>query len=140
MREKILVIQTDPKPLEDQAKSFYRKYNVVIANNNSEAMEICRTGRHNAIVFIMDGPDECELSLLREIKSLVGLDRPIIAITHHNSLEIERAIAEIGVFYHLLGPFQEKDLDELIAAAVQSWNKKSPAPKSLADRDQEVEK
>lgn len=140
MRDKILVIQTDPKPLESQAKSFYRKYNVVIANNNAEAMEICRTGRHNAIVFIMDGPDECEMSLLREIKAQAGLDRPIIVITNHNSIEIERAIAEIGVFYHLLGPFEQKDLDNLLTAALRSWNKKSLVPQALADKGQEVEK
>jgi DNA-binding NtrC family response regulator len=140
MNEKILVIQTDPKALAGQEESLYRKYNVIIVNNSTEALEIYRTGRHNAIVFVMDGPNEKELSLLRQLKSQDGLDRPVIVITTHNSIEIERAIATIGVFYHLLRPFEQNDLDDLIAAALRSWNSKSLAPKPLAQKRPEVDK
>jgi DNA-binding NtrC family response regulator len=140
MREKILVILTDPKALAGQNRSFYRKYNVVIANNSADVLEINRTGRHTVIVVVMEGPNERELSLLREIKAQDGLGRPIIAIANHNSIEKERAVAAIGVFYHLLGPFEQNDLNNLIAAALRSWNSKSLAPKPLAVKGLEVDK
>jgi DNA-binding NtrC family response regulator len=124
MREKILVIQTDPKALAGRNRSLYRKYDVLIVNNSVEAMEIYRTGRYNVIVFVMEGPNDRELSLLRELKAQDDRDRPIIAVTNHNNIEIERAIAAIGVFYHLLRPFAANDLNDLIKAAFRSWNKK----------------
>jgi DNA-binding NtrC family response regulator len=140
MREKILVIQTGPKALAGQARSLIRKYDVVIVHTNDEALEIYRTGRHKVIVFVMEGPNDLELGLLREIKAQDGLDRPIIVITNHNSIEIERAIAGIGVFYHLLGPYEQNDLDDLMAAALRSWNKKSLVPNVLADKGRAAKK
>jgi DNA-binding NtrC family response regulator len=140
MSEKILVIQTDPKALAGQEESLFRKYNVFIVNDSAEALEIIRTGLHTVIVVAMEGPNKQELSILREIKARDNLDRPIIAITNHNSIDIEREIAAIGVFYHLLGPFEQNDLDDLIAAALRSWNNKSLAPKPLAQKGREVDK
>jgi DNA-binding response OmpR family regulator len=139
MREKILVIQTDPKALAGQDESLYRKYNVLIVNNSAEALEIYRTGRHTVIVFVMDGPNDRELSLLRELKAQDDLDRPIIAVTNHNSIEIERTIATIGVFYHLLRPFAVNDLNVLIKAAFRSWNKKIHFPALYAGPGQAVD-
>ena len=137
MREKILVIQTDPKALAGLDESFYRTYNVLIVNNSTDALEIYRTGRHNVIVFVMDVPNDLELGLLREIKAQDGLDRPVIVITSHNSIEIERAIAGIGVFYHLLTPFEPGDLNDLVKAAFCSWNKKVRSPALFAGPGQE---
>jgi DNA-binding response OmpR family regulator len=139
MREKILVIQTDPKALAGQDESLYRKYNVLIVNNSAEALEIYRTGRHTVIVFVMDGPNDRELSLLRELRALDGLDRPIIVVTNHNSLKIEREIATIGVFYHLLRPFAVNDLNVLIKAAFRSWSKKIHFPALYSGTGQAVD-
>jgi DNA-binding NtrC family response regulator len=139
MREKILVIQTDPKALAGQDESLYRTYNVLIVNNSTEALEIYRTGRHTVIVFVMDGPNDRELSLLRDLRVQDDLDRPIIVITDHNSLEIEREIAAIGVFYHLLTPFEPGDLNDLVKAAFCSWNKKVHSPALFAGPGQEVD-
>jgi DNA-binding NtrC family response regulator len=140
MREKILVIQTDPRALAGRDRSLIRKYDVVVVHSNGEALETYRTGRHTVIVFVMEGPNDRELSLLREIKAQDDLDRPIIIITDHNSLEIEREIAAIGVFYHLLSPYEQNDLDDLIAAALRSWSKKSLVPKVLPGKGQAVKK
>lgn len=140
MREQILMVETNPAPSAVREGPLYRKYDVRIANDRPQALEICRAGRPSAIIVVMEGPNDRELSLLRELKAQDRLERPIIAITGHNSLEIERAIATIGVFYHLLGPYMQNDLDDLIAAALRSWNKKSLVPKVLADKGQAVKK
>jgi DNA-binding NtrC family response regulator len=140
MREKILVIQTNPKMLEGQEKLFRCKYDVHVANDNVEVKENCRGGRHSAVVIVIEEASDRELTLLREIKAQDGLDRPIIVITNHNSIDIEREIAAIGVFYHLLSPYEQNDLDDLIAAALRSWNSKSLAPKPSAQKGREVDK
>jgi len=82
----------------------------------------------------MDGSDDREFWLIRKLKEQDGLERPIIVITNHNSIKIERKLAEIGVFYHLIDLFEQNDMDDLIEAALRSWNKKSLVPKPLAQK------
>jgi FixJ family two-component response regulator len=48
----------------------------------------------------------------------------IIAITTRNNLEIERSIAAIGVLYHLLKPYNTKDLIDLVNAAFLGWERR----------------
>ena len=136
MDEKILVIQTDPGALAGQDRSFFRKFDVHNVNEKADVQKLCRTSRNCVIVVAMEGPNDLELALLREIKVVDCFDRPLIAITNHNSMEIEQAIASIGVFYHLLSPFDPDDLNDLVNAAVRSWKSKfhGPAPFSVFDQ------
>jgi DNA-binding NtrC family response regulator len=138
MRKKTLVIQTDPKALAGQENSFFKKYDVHSADTNAEVMDIHHISRSDVIVVVMEGPDDRELKLLHEIKIRDSRERPIIAITNHNSIEIERAIATIGVFYHLLRPFDLGDLNDLIKAALHFWNKKFHGSALFTAHDQVV--
>lgn len=140
MREKILVIQTNPKALARQERSFYRKYDVVIVNNMDEALAKNHRGRHFVIIYVLDGPDDREFRLLRKLKEQNELEQPIIVITKQNNIEIEREIAETGVFYHLLWPFKPHDLNDLVKAALHSWNKKNHFPSLYTGHDQAVGK
>lgn len=128
MREKILIIQTNSKALARQQRSFYRKYDVVIVNNVHEALEKNHIGRHFVIIYVLDGPDDREFRLLRKLKEQNSLERPIIVITKQNNIEIERAIASIGVYYHLLMPFDPGTLTDLVKSALHFWKNRTHFP------------
>jgi DNA-binding NtrC family response regulator len=138
MRDKILFIHKNPKALSGQDRSFYQKYDVLILNNASEALEINNTCRHGLIVYFIDSSDPGEFEMLRALKENDRLERPIIAITGNNSIEIERKIAQTGVFYHLLQPFETADFEDLVRTALETWNKKSIGTVFLADHWQPV--
>lgn len=100
---------------------FSDDYLLSFAHDANEALEIMAKTPFSVVLFNLGRANKKSLGELKNLKTNMR-DKPvIIAITTHNNLEIERAIAVIGVFYHLLKPYNTKDLTDLVSAAFLGW-------------------
>jgi DNA-binding NtrC family response regulator len=103
---------------------FSGDYQVSFAHDTNEALEILAKTPFTVVLFNLGRANKKSLHELKNLKIHMR-DKPmIIAITTHNNLEIERAIASIGVFYHLLKPYDTKDLIDLVNAAFLGWERR----------------
>jgi CheY-like chemotaxis protein len=102
---------------------FSDDYVVSFAHDANEALEIMTKTPFNVVLFNLGRADKKSLRDLKDLKMNMRDKPTIIAITTRNNLEIERTIAAIGVFYHLLKPYDTKDLTELVGAAFLGWER-----------------
>jgi CheY-like chemotaxis protein len=124
MRKGILVIESDSTERRHIKKIFSNDYVVTFAFNATEALKIMAGTQFPVVVFNMEQAGSDSLRDLNALKTQLGTIPMIIALTTYNNLEIEKAIVAVGVFYHLLKPYAEKDLRDLIEAAFKEWRRK----------------
>jgi DNA-binding NtrC family response regulator len=128
MRNKILAINFNEGDRANLLKAFSRQYDIRFTENVATAMRINKEALHLLIILNMEIPDSVTTKDLRRMQKQDILERPIIIITSHNSIEDERALAATGVYYYLLRPYDLKDLNDLFRGALQFWHKKSLEP------------
>jgi DNA-binding NtrC family response regulator len=119
-----LVIEPDSserRPLQDL---FSNDYVLTFADNAAQALEIMAAMQFPVVVFNMERAGSGPIGELNALKTQMCNNSMIIAVTTYNDLETEKAIAAIGVFYHLLKPYAEKDLRDLIDAAFRELDRK----------------
>ena len=117
MPKGFLVIEPDISECMLMQELFSDDYQVSFAHNANEAIEIMTKTPFPVVLFNLGRANQKSLHELKNLKTNM-IDKPmIIAITTHNNLDIERTIASIGVFYHLLKPYTTKDLTDLVGAA-----------------------
>jgi DNA-binding NtrC family response regulator len=124
MPKGFLVIEPDISECVLLQDLFTDDYIMVFAHDANEALEVLAKTPFTVVLFNLGQANKKSLCELKILKTHMR-DKPmIIAITTHNNLEIERAIAEIGVFYHLLKPYTTKDLSDLVCAAFLGWERR----------------
>ena len=130
MKEKILIIEPEQKDRNDLQDYLSAKYEITFAAEIQEAIDSIRKKLHKVIIYDLDNPKSKVITDLMRLKKSIE-DIPIITITSVNSLEAEKTIRGIGVFYYLLKPYQVRDLDKLINAAVHLWDRKFKYQKAV---------
>jgi DNA-binding NtrC family response regulator len=124
MRKSFLAIEPDSSERKQLQKFFSNDYLLTFADTAAEALEIMSNREFPVIVFNMGRAQNDSFGELNALKTHRDKNPMIIAITTYNDLKIEKSIAEVGVFYHLLKPYNEKDLHDLIDAAILAWQRK----------------
>jgi len=121
-KENILVVQPDLSERRTLQSALGENYTFYFAGEVDTALRILGDFHCKAVIFDAGGASLQDIGGLIRFKAGNSMERPIILLAANNSFEIEKKIAAIGVFYHLLRPYSVKDLDELIGAALRYWN------------------
>jgi DNA-binding response OmpR family regulator len=123
IKENILVIQPDLSERKIVQLVFNKKYNLCFADDVDTAI---RTGRDfpcKVMVFDAGIVVQHTLDEVSRLKAANQVESPIILLASNNTFEIEKKIAAIGVFYHLVRPYSVIDLENLIEAALRYWQR-----------------
>jgi DNA-binding NtrC family response regulator len=123
MKDGVLIMQADPVEREVLLKKFSGAYDISFAAEAKQAFRTNGDCRHKVIIFDAGDAGPRDLAGLSRLKSGDPMERPIILLTSHNTIEIEKKVAGIGVFYHLIKPYSAEDLKELIQAALRYWQR-----------------
>jgi DNA-binding NtrC family response regulator len=124
MRENIMMIGMEQYDRELMTKVFSWKYDLIFFEKPDEPLWPGKGPLFKLVVYNMGIPDEINLCALESMRKHDALERPVIVITSQNTIDVDRFLATTGVFYHLVRPFEMKDLDDLIAGALRFWEKK----------------
>jgi DNA-binding NtrC family response regulator len=124
MHKSLLVIEPDSSERRLLEKIFSNDYALIFADTATKALEIMTGTPFAVVVFNMERAGSESFRGLNILKTQTSNNPIIIVLTTYNNLEIEKSIAAIGVFYHLLKPYAEKDLRDLVDAAFLEWHRK----------------
>ncbi len=135
----ILIVEDDPSSANLLKKnSEIWGYQVEVAASGSSALQKVKQMTFDLVLLDIFLPDYHGVDLISQFKSIQH-DMGIIAMTGHNSRELELKIREQGIFYYLIKPF---DMNSLKTILVHITNKKFPAEKEKpqgADGDIQTE-
>lgn len=123
VKESILVIQPDLAERRILQLVFNGRYILYFAAEVDRAIRINRNFHCKVVVFDAGTVVPHALTDVSRFKAANEMESPIILIASNNSFEIEKKVADIGVFYHLIRPYSVKDLEELIEAALCYWQR-----------------
>lgn len=121
--ENILIIQKDLSERRIMQLVFDGKYSLYFARDIETAIPIGRNFSCKAVIFDAGTIDTDTFAELRRFKAANEMESPIILLASNNTFEIEKKVAAIGVFYHLIRPYSVKDLEELLEAALRYWQR-----------------
>jgi DNA-binding NtrC family response regulator len=124
MLESILIIGIDRYDREIITKLFSEKYGLTFIDKTDRRSWCATSPFFKLVIYNMGIPDEESLQTLQSIKNSDSFERPVIVITSQNTVDVDRFLATTGVFYHLVRPFEIRDLDDLISGALRFWKKK----------------
>ncbi len=115
---KVLMID-DNKQLVDMVKEYFSSHAVIsldlVANDGVEGVKLIKENKDNIDLILLDliMPKKDGVSVLEEIKDIQGLPK-IIVLTSYNTPEIIRKVADLGVNYFMLKPFELPELEKKI--------------------------
>lgn len=118
----------DNKQLVDMVKEYFTNHAVIninlVANDGDEGINIIKNniGKFNLILLDLIMPKKDGISVLEEIKDLENLPK-IIVLTSYNTPEIIRKVANLGVNYFMLKPFELTELERKILECTKSIQK-----------------
>ena len=130
MKERILIIEPEQEEQSNLFKYLAAKYDITFASEIKDAINSINQKLHKVIIYDLDNPKSKVITDLMKLKNSIE-DIPIITITTVNSLEAEKTIRGVGIFYYMLKPYHVRDLDKLINAAVHLWDRKFKYKKAV---------
>jgi DNA-binding NtrC family response regulator len=126
MRKNMLIIEPDPCERGKLQDLFSNDYLLTFVHSCREAAKIPADDAFPVVLFDLGPAETLSLRELHLFKSDHPYCQSIIALTSRNDIALERALASVGVFYHLLAPYSESDLQTLVGAAFRTAEKESP--------------
>jgi DNA-binding response OmpR family regulator len=78
-----------------------------------------RVARPSVSIFLVGCLDEESIGQVAALKERFRPPVPIIVLSSENSLEAERHLRAVGVFYYLIQPHDPAQLRQLVRAAIQ---------------------
>ena len=118
--KKIRVLMIDDnKQLVDMVKEYFSSHAVIsldfVANDGVEGLEVINNhlGEYDLILLDLIMPKKDGVSVLEEIKDRKEIPK-IIVLTSYNTPEIIRKVANMGVNYFMLKPFELPELERKI--------------------------
>ena len=118
MKIRVLMVD-DNKQLVDMVKEYFSSHAVIsldlVANDGVEGVELIKNHVNDIDLILLDliMPKKDGVSVLEEIKDIPNLPR-IIVLTSYNTPEIIRKVADLGVNYFMLKPFELPELEKKI--------------------------
>jgi DNA-binding NtrC family response regulator len=124
MREIIIMMGFNLYDREIMTKVFSEKYDLHFLEKTDKLSWSGKDQFFKLVICNMDIPDEENLCALECMRKQDAFERPVIVITSQTTIDVARFLATTGVFYHLVRPFEMRDLDDLITGALRFWQKK----------------
>lgn len=122
-KEHILVVEPDLCERRVLQLALGENYAFCFAGDIDTALRVPGGLQCKVAIFDAGAASARDIAELCRFKAGNALEIPIILLASDNSFEIERKVAAIGVFYHLVRPYSVKDLEELIEAALRYWQR-----------------
>ncbi len=126
---KILIVEDDRSSARLLKKnSEMWGHQVEVTTSGRSALQKVKQMNFDIVLLDIFLPDCHGVDLITQFKSIQH-DMGIIAMTGHNSRELELKIRGLGIFYYLIKPFDMKSLKTILAHIT---NKKFPAAKKIS--------
>lgn len=127
--EKIKVLMIDDNiNLIDMVKEYFSENNnieiTLTANDGLEGIEVLEQnyGKYDIVLLDLIMPKKDGLYVLEQIRQR-KIDCNVIVETSYNAQEVIREVADYGVNYFILKPFELEDLEKRIVDVCKSTNK-----------------
>jgi len=118
MRTKnILVVEDEVKMRRILEVNLRDRYNVLLASNGEEALNIVKANDVNLILTDMKMPGKDGLSLLHDVKEFAP-DIPIILITAYGTIESALKAMKEGAYDYILKPLKMDEIEMVIDKAL----------------------
>lgn len=117
MKTRILIID-DNKSLVNMIKEYFKSHSsievVLEANDGNEGMKMVeKVNDYDLILLDLIMPNKDGVAVL-EYMQKKNIDKKVIVLTSYNTQDIIRRVAELGVSYFILKPFELDDLEKRI--------------------------
>ena len=93
-------------------------YDTVAVSNGKEAVRHIQETPFETLILDAHLEGINGVQVLSMVKNL-DPDLPVIVITGDSSIDLERKIRSLGVFYYLIKPFKMEELREVISSAIR---------------------
>ena len=128
---KLLMVDDNVNLVEMVKEYFSNNENIsldIVAYDGEEGIEVIKTKQNDYDVILLDliMPKRDGIYVLEQMKEL-GINKKVIVETSYNASEVIREVAEFGVNYFILKPFELSDLEKRIIETmkVKEVNKKN---------------
>lgn len=111
-REKILIINSDPKVCETLSGWLSQQYEVVVSGSLDEALQVIAHQSFNVVLTEVDNPEIKGIEVLTKLKELDS-DTSVIVATTYESITLAIEAMKKGAYNYVTKPF---NLDELTLA------------------------
>jgi len=114
--KKVLIVDDEETLTWSMARSLSRdkdKYEVIIANNGKEALDLLKKGRVDLVISDIRMPDINGLDLLVNIKKEYPQTKVII-MTAYGSSDVQKEANRRGSLYYVEKPFEISDIRKII--------------------------
>ena len=115
----ILIVDDELGSRESLKAIFSRDFNVSLASNAAEALEILANNKIDLAMLDVIMPDRDGLSLLKEIQNLYP-DIPVIMVSASTSVRPVVEAIRAGAYDYVTKPFDVEDVLRLAARALES--------------------
>ncbi len=116
-KSNILVVEDEVKMQRILEVNLRDKYNVLLASNGQEALDIVRRKGVNIILTDMKMPEKDGLSLLHDVKAFAP-DIPVILITAYGTIESAVKAMKEGAYDYILKPLKMDEIEVVIEKAL----------------------
>ena len=118
MKNKLLIIDDDPKLLKLLKKVFEDDYIVSTAKNAADGLNQFREIDFSAALLDVVLPDRNGIEVLKEMRN-IDSNFPIIVITGHASIDLAVRAMKLGAFYFVEKPVSPMALREILKRAIE---------------------
>jgi PAS domain S-box-containing protein len=127
---RILVVDDEPGPREALLEILHPKYQVTMAENGSEALQLLSTSPADLVLLDLKMPGMDGIDVLKAIKE-VDATVEAIMITAYASLETVRGAMTYGASGYLIKPFGEDEVEEAVTKALARRAARTAAPQEV---------
>ena len=114
---RILVVDDEPGPRAALLEILHPKYQVITAENGSEALQLLSVAPADLVLLDLKMPGMNGIDVLKAIKE-VDASVEAIMITAYASLETVRGAMTYGASGYLIKPFHENEVEEAVTKAL----------------------
>ncbi len=114
--KKVLIVDDEETLTWSMAKSLAKdkdKYEVMIANNGSEALQLLKTNRVDLVISDIRMPDINGLDLLVMVKKEYP-ETKVIIMTAYGSSDVQKEANQRGSLFYIEKPFEISDIRKII--------------------------
>ena len=116
-KRNILVVEDEVKMQRILEVNLRDKYNVLLANNGEEALDLVKGNDVSLILTDMKMPGKDGLALLHDVKEFAA-DIPVILITAYGTVESAVKAMKEGAYDYILKPLKMDEIEVVIEKAL----------------------
>jgi DNA-binding NtrC family response regulator len=119
MKNTILIIGSSKKDELLLSKMFAGRHKLNFAHSVTEALLVYSPAIPGMVIFDVETANKETLSDLEALKRMVTKRTPIVVAVSRNSLQAERAVRSVGIFYYTVKPYKKKEIGEVVKIAMR---------------------